>query len=371
MKHYYPAYYPAFRCIASACSDNCCIGWEIDIDEKSDCLYRSVQGPFGSRLEQSIVRDENGSHFLLNQERCPFLNEQNLCDIFIHLGESALCEICTQHPRYHEWYGNWKESGVSLCCEAAGRLIFSQEGPAVFEQCEIDETASEEEIDTLAFTALFSARERAFQLVQDHSLSLAQRFHLLLQYGEALQTALNQWDLSAIQQLASMDSKAWPVFTTNETALHADCFRPLLTFLSNLDAIDSSWPDTLHQLEQQLPQLIQAQQTFHQAYPRWQQEMEQLSVYFLFRYFCKSLFDEDIRSKIMLPVLACTIIGLLDTQRFLSGGFSLEDRILTAKQFSKEIEYCTENLEALFNAYWEESVFSPTVLDAMQQQLFA
>ena len=29
----YPDYYPEFRCSASACKHNCCIGWEIDIDE--------------------------------------------------------------------------------------------------------------------------------------------------------------------------------------------------------------------------------------------------------------------------------------------------------------------------------------------------
>ena len=27
-----PAYYKAFRCIGSDCTENCCIGWEIDVD---------------------------------------------------------------------------------------------------------------------------------------------------------------------------------------------------------------------------------------------------------------------------------------------------------------------------------------------------
>lgn len=34
MKLRKPDYYDRFRCIAGACKDSCCIGWEIDIDEK-------------------------------------------------------------------------------------------------------------------------------------------------------------------------------------------------------------------------------------------------------------------------------------------------------------------------------------------------
>ena len=35
-----PAYYKAFRCIGSDCTENCCIGWEIDVDEDSLCVLR-------------------------------------------------------------------------------------------------------------------------------------------------------------------------------------------------------------------------------------------------------------------------------------------------------------------------------------------
>ena len=28
-----PSYYEKFHCIADQCKDNCCYGWEIDIDE--------------------------------------------------------------------------------------------------------------------------------------------------------------------------------------------------------------------------------------------------------------------------------------------------------------------------------------------------
>ena len=41
MKQLIPHFYPNFACIASRCSDSCCIGWEIDIDPDTADYYRS------------------------------------------------------------------------------------------------------------------------------------------------------------------------------------------------------------------------------------------------------------------------------------------------------------------------------------------
>ena len=74
-----PEYYRKFRCIADKCRDNCCIGWEIDIDDETADFYRSVEGEFGERLKDSI---NEGSFILTEDERCPFLSRRGLCDIF-------------------------------------------------------------------------------------------------------------------------------------------------------------------------------------------------------------------------------------------------------------------------------------------------
>ena len=42
-----PSYYKNFRCIGSVCTDNCCIGWEIDIDEDTLAFYRAQTGTIG------------------------------------------------------------------------------------------------------------------------------------------------------------------------------------------------------------------------------------------------------------------------------------------------------------------------------------
>ena len=36
-----PNYYYEFKCIASDCRHNCCIGWKIDIDDETEINYKS------------------------------------------------------------------------------------------------------------------------------------------------------------------------------------------------------------------------------------------------------------------------------------------------------------------------------------------
>ena len=124
-----PDYYDRFRCIASRCTDNCCIGWEIGIDPAALADYQSQPGAFGDRLRAAIQPGDPPFFALTKSGRCPFLNEENLCDIYRQLGENHLCAICDQHPRFHNWFGAEKESGLGLSCEEAARLILFSAPP--------------------------------------------------------------------------------------------------------------------------------------------------------------------------------------------------------------------------------------------------
>ncbi|MBQ8904241.1 MAG: flagellin lysine-N-methylase, partial [Oscillospiraceae bacterium] len=87
-----PSYCRDFRCSAGECSDSCCIGWEIDIDDKTAGYYMDVKGEFGEKLRNNIQKGSPCS-FILQNERCPFLNENNLCEIILNIGEDKLCHI--------------------------------------------------------------------------------------------------------------------------------------------------------------------------------------------------------------------------------------------------------------------------------------
>ena len=42
-----PDFYGEFQCIADKCAHSCCLGWEIDIDDKSAARYAALPGAFG------------------------------------------------------------------------------------------------------------------------------------------------------------------------------------------------------------------------------------------------------------------------------------------------------------------------------------
>lgn len=140
-----PDYYSRFRCIADRCRHNCCIGWEIDIDPDTYALYRTVGGDFGKRLRDGILHGDQPCYRLDKDERCAFLNGRGLCDIILTLGEDALCDICTDHPRFRTYLGDDLRLGIGLCCEAACRLILDT--PVGFCNADTGETVA---VDTAA-----------------------------------------------------------------------------------------------------------------------------------------------------------------------------------------------------------------------------
>ena len=126
-----PSFYDDFKCTASNCSDNCCIGWEIDVDEETLQKYNKIPGSFGDEIREKIETSPDGSKcFKLSEnDRCPFLNNENLCRIYINCGEDALCDICKNHPRFFEWFPGVTECGLGLSCEEVCRILLSDDKP--------------------------------------------------------------------------------------------------------------------------------------------------------------------------------------------------------------------------------------------------
>ena len=292
----YPDYYPAFRCIAGACRHSCCIGWEIDIDEESLARYKAMHDPLGERLRRNISADDP-PHFVLGErERCPFLNERNLCDLILEGGEGLLCQICDDHPRFRNFLPGYTEIGLGLCCEGAAQLILSQEESVQF----LSEGNWEEKAPDVE--ALLALRQQAFAIVQDRSLSIDRRMDKLLLLCHAC-----------------------------EPGHPADWVDVFL----ELERLDEGWTAMLQKLEQDgktipVPDVPDVQ---------W----EQLLVYFLYRHFLTAWEDGDVGSKAGFAVLSVRLL------RCLKGLFPQVELAELARMYSAEVEYSTENLDILFD----------------------
>ena len=142
-----PDFHDRFVCRAADCRHSCCRGWEIDVDEASAAYYGSMPGELGEKLRRSLRRDKEGAHFALTEdERCPFLQADGLCELICALGEDALCDICALHPRFYEDVGDTELCGLGLSCEAVCALLLASEEPLRFFDDESGELLNMEEL---------------------------------------------------------------------------------------------------------------------------------------------------------------------------------------------------------------------------------
>ena len=121
MTIYWPNYYKDFACKAGACLHTCCAGWVIGIDEESLKRFSKDPEVSGTISDGCFVLKEDG--------RCPYLRDDNLCEMIIRHGEDYLCDICREHPRFYNDFEDHIEAGIGLVCEEACRLILDADAP--------------------------------------------------------------------------------------------------------------------------------------------------------------------------------------------------------------------------------------------------
>ncbi|MBE6936161.1 MAG: hypothetical protein E7458_06605 [Ruminococcaceae bacterium] len=168
-----PEYYDAFRCIAGDCRHSCCIGWEIDLDEDTLRRWRSLPEAEKAAIFCHVEQGEPASIRLDETERCPFLNEAGLCRLILAHGEEILSQICRDHPRFRNFWGEEEEIGLGAACEAAAALILSQKNCPTM----LDSDAPLSDPDA---AALYALRERLFALAWAEDLTIPQREDAIL-----------------------------------------------------------------------------------------------------------------------------------------------------------------------------------------------
>lgn len=306
MKLIAPCYYPFFHCIADQCRHSCCVGWEIDVDEASLARYRRVPGEIGMRLQAALDDTSDTPHFRLDdQERCPFLNQQGLCDLILQLGEDSLCQICADHPRFRNYFADRTEIGLGLCCEEAARLILSQTNKATLitmEDTGATEALSEEE------SLVIKQRNALTAIVQDRSVPMDER---------AAQLA----SICSADSLAE-DLSSWA------------------GFLLTLERLDEHWADELSLLQTSAA----PDTTFSDAEAI---QFEQLLVYFLYRHVPGAVDDGDLQGRLAFCLLSWHVIRRL---YMLHGSHTLSALAEISRLYSSEIEYSDDNLSALLDA---------------------
>ena len=154
-----------FNCIADKCTDTCCAGWIISIDEQTAKKYLTNQSNFSTELKHNLDLTKNGYVTKQKCERCAFLDENNLCKIYKNLGENALSEVCTNHPRFINDFGGLKEVCFSLSCPEAVRLLFEEKNVEVVSE-DSNFAVTPNDIDHDFYFELKKEREQIFSIIK-------------------------------------------------------------------------------------------------------------------------------------------------------------------------------------------------------------
>ena len=378
MRYTFPKYFDSFRCVAAECTDTCCAGWAINIDEASLSRYEKLDGAFGKRVKESI-NWKDGS-FCQRDKRCIFLNEENLCDMHMIGGEKMLCDTCKNYPRHMEEYEGLREGSLSLSCIEAAKIILGCQEPVQFVTLE-DEVEDEEyeDFDFLLFTKLTDARDCMIGILQDRSLDSASRMAIVLRVAGQIQEFIDAGEMFRIDDLLLLLQQNDAHYLYQQELAKAkmgenEYFtsrRKLLRMFRKLEVLSEEWPDYLKKAEWSLfgkGQAVYEEQwkKFHQEieidnYETWSSCMEQLAVYFLYVYFCGAVYDDMIYTKAVLSVFSLLWIREILLERWYIRGEDpkLETVCRAAWEYAREIEHSDENLNLLEEIFNGSALYKP------------
>lgn len=381
MKLRYPKYYEEFQCIAGRCEDTCCAGWEIDIDDASYRYYMSVEGEIGERLRRNMKEYGDDSEdayeqhgFILKENRrCPFLDDNNLCDLYRELGEEALCDVCTNTPRNYLEYGGARELSLSISCGEAGRLLYASEAPISFVEKEIDDSLDFEESgeELVLAEQIWQARDMSIAILQNREFPIWERIIHFLHYAEKVQECLNK---GTVQEIGDVEKNAiFHVSTSVETDVLAQmqyrCFLSRLCTFTELESISEEWEEMLCMLNKRYVEPEKGNLQYFQEQTRlWRNieeqkrgyEYEHMLVYYSYLFLARCVDDYDYLAKAKMVVLCFLILRDMDCAWFAEhkGIYTKEDRVRISRIYAKGLEHSDENLAYLADELLFEDTYT-------------
>ncbi len=315
------SYFDDFCCIAADCPDSCCKEWQVELDDATAQKYLNMNGNLGESLRAVMQKEDDTWVFKNINGRCPMWRQDGLCRIQAELGEQCLCHTCRQFPRLTHDYGDFKEYTLELSCPEAARLILTADIlPMVEVSC--NQTAKPE-YDTTDMQILLDTRKNMLDILSDRTRPVGEVLALAFLYGCHAQSELDSG------KMAEFDINS--ALNTAKTAAKACDTQAVIDFFKGLEILTPDWKSRLKSPQNSL----------------WQKEYLNLACYFVERYWLQAISDFDLYARVKLMIISCVLVKLL-------GG----DIIKTAQLYSKEIENCAENIEAIFDAAYDNPAFA-------------
>ena len=359
-----PDYYEEFECIADKCEDTCCAGWQIVIDKESMQKYKKIRSDFRKRMLKSV--NWFGGTFRQDKDkRCAFLNENNLCDLYLAQGENGFCKTCREYPRHTEEFEGVREITLSLSCPEVARIVMNRKELVRFISYEKDGEEEFDDFDPFLYSVLDDARKEMICLLQDRSLTIAERTVLVLGMAHDMQGRMNRRELFDCMTVIDKYGTDRALAYVREYLNRAEVQEKEVTLadtmfghLYQLELLREEWGVLLDETRDLLYKDRDAYRQLGKEFAVYQAGnaeadvdilLEQLLVYFLFTYFPGAVYDGEIYAKAQLAVYCVWMIWELWMARWLKNErtLDLEEMTELVYRFSREVEHSDVNLKTI------------------------
>ena len=354
----YPLFYPDFACIGKACRDSCCRDWLIDIDFETAEKYQNMGGALGEKLRRKLHKKDSEFYFAVEKDgRCPFLQEDGLCEIQRCRGEEELSKVCDAYPRRESMVYPYMQLDLHLSCEEAAKAILSWKGELIREELEDERLSEKENISENStgesgqnelLVSLLAFRQGLWEALPDFPKDISGFF-------AELKTVFLQGE-----ELLFYENKAFPYDEELEALeqgltssfFSEESFREYCKMNEEIQGRGEQWENFLgiyHRAEKDLPEKMQSHYEERETV-----YLEELCRYYTFRYLMTGLEKKSILP--LFHLIRKSILWMVYTEPLLQYFAKEEEKKLffygenetfrrVAVFFSKEVEHQKKNMD--------------------------
>ncbi len=382
----YPDYYKKFHCIAGACLDTCCAGWEIAVDQRSEKRYRAAQKVLENReFARKLKTYVRNGRIVSDDVTCPFLNEDGLCEMYIELGPEALCHTCARHPRHLEDYGDLHELVLLLSCPEAARLILTENQSGFYVRSIPEKQGDMDGIDETLLDVLLRTRDCVWNIGKEagadgHRSSLEHRMMAAAALVHDVQRRIRMEEYEAVDEVlerycasGAVDrfAEQWSARTNSQ--YHGNYMERFLLMsdfmeeLTGLDTVCRAWPEMLETCRTKLyhsndsrRRYVEKREVF--LLENHTKDIERIFHYFVYSFLLTSLYDRDALTKIKMAIL-CTMA--IEELYMAAENLTLDTRINICHALARQIENSDDNRAKLEKFLKKETFRTRRIINAL------
>lgn len=370
-----PKYYDKFKCIAGDCKDSCCIGWQISVDKASFNRYRKINQDFGRYLNKNVCKNrENRSDIdygkisLLENMRCSFLNENNLCQIYINLGEEFLCNTCKEYPRYVKKFGSRYERTMTISCPEVARLILESEEPISFEL--VEEEVDEKEIKSSIYDKqlekiLWDVRILLIEIAQFREIPVWKRLVFIKQATDKVQKLLEEQSyndkvLSILLRYIQNENNIVALDSLKANRKEKNTFiKDVFNFRMSTGTGNEMFlkftkdiGEFQDLIDEEKVDITKLENKFNVYFYNKEYILEHYIVYYIYGHFMNAVWSNDLKKEISILIINCILIKHMLLVRWYNRGMNIEmsDIIDIVYSFSRAIEHSLNFKENFYKA---------------------